>query len=93
MSDKYLLQMCHQSESLKREAILNMLGSPDKYMSQMNGVGGGTSSTSKIALVDRSDREDCDVEYLFGAVSVKDTVVDFSGNCGNLTAAVGVYAI
>ena len=59
----------------------------------MDGLGGGSSSTSKIAIVGPSNRPDCDVDYLFGQVSVKDSMVDYSGNCGNLTAGVAIFSI
>jgi len=55
--------------------------------------GGATSSTSKVVLISRSSRADCDVDYLYGGVSNDKSVVDWSGNCGNLTAAVGPFAI
>lgn len=73
--------------------MLRVVGSPDPYAKQMDGMGGATSSTSKVALVSKSHRADCDVDYRFGAVSVEDAIVDWSGNCGNLTAAVGPFAI
>jgi probable AcnD-accessory protein PrpF len=56
-------------------------------------MGNGTSSTSKVVIIGPSDREDCDVDYLFGAVAIDAPVVDWSGNCGNLSSAVGPYAI
>jgi 2-methylaconitate cis-trans-isomerase PrpF len=56
-------------------------------------LGGASSSTSKVAIISKSNRDDCDVDYEFGAVSVNSNLIDYSGNCGNLTAAVGLYAI
>ncbi|HPE73041.1 MAG TPA: 2-methylaconitate cis-trans isomerase PrpF [Candidatus Competibacter sp.] len=73
--------------------LLRVIGSPDPYGKQIDGMGGGSSSTSKVVLVSRSTRRDCDVDYLFGAVSIESAVIDWSGNCGNLTAAVGPFAI
>jgi 2-methylaconitate isomerase len=73
--------------------ILNALGSPDSYGRQLDGVGGATSSTSKAVIITPSSRTDCDVEYLFAHVAIEHAVIDYSGNCGNLSAAVGVYAI
>lgn len=77
-----------------RDALmLRVIGSPDPYAKQIDGMGAATSSTSKVVIVSRSEREDCDVDYLFGAVAIEDPVVDWSGNCGNLTSAVGPFAI
>lgn len=73
--------------------MLRVIGSPDPYGKQIDGMGGATSSTSKVVLVSKSERLDCDVDYLFGAVAVEQAVVDWSGNCGNLTSAVGPFAI
>ena len=73
--------------------LLRVLGSPDRYGKQIDGMGGGTSSTSKVVIVARSTRPDADVDFLFGAVSIDRAVIDWSGNCGNLSAAVGPFAI
>ncbi len=73
--------------------FLRVIGSPDPYGKQIDGMGGGTSSTSKIVVVGPSSRPDCDVDYLFGAVAIGEPVIDYSGNCGNLSAAVGPFAI
>ncbi|MBE2293686.1 MAG: 2-methylaconitate cis-trans isomerase PrpF [Phycisphaerales bacterium] len=75
------------------QLLLRVIGSPDPYGKQIDGMGGGSSSTSKVALLSRSTRSDCDVDFLFGAVSIESAVIDWSGNCGNLTAAVGPFAI
>ena len=72
-------------------AILALMGSPDP--AQINGLGGATSSTSKLIAVSAGSEPGCDVDYLFAQVTVDRPVVDFGGNCGNLTAAVGSYAI
>jgi probable AcnD-accessory protein PrpF len=77
-----------------RDALmLRVTGSPDPYGKQIDGMGGATSSTSKVVIVGPSVRPDCDVDYLFGAVAIESPVVDWSGNCGNLTSAVGPFAI
>jgi 2-methylaconitate isomerase len=73
--------------------LLRVIGSPDPYGKHTDGMGGGTSSTSKVVILARSDRPDSDVDYLFGAVSIDLPVIDWSGNCGNLSAAVGPCAI
>ena len=77
-----------------RDALLmRVIGSPDPYGKQIDGLGGATSSTSKTVLLSKSTRPDHDVDYLFGQVAIDRAVVDWSGNCGNLSAAVGPFAI
>ena len=73
--------------------LLRVIGSPDPYGKQIDGMGGATSSTSKTVILARSTRPDHDVDYLFGQVSIDSAFVDWSGNCGNLSAAVGPFAI
>jgi probable AcnD-accessory protein PrpF len=73
--------------------LLRVIGSPDPYGKQIDGMGGATSSTSKTVIVCKSSRPDHDVDYLFGQVSIDSAFVDWSGNCGNLSAAVGPFAI
>ncbi|PFG08939.1 2-methylaconitate cis-trans isomerase PrpF [Marinobacter sp. LV10MA510-1] len=73
--------------------LLRVIGSPDPYGKQTDGMGGATSSTSKTVIVSKSTQPDHDVDYLFGQVSIDKPFVDWSGNCGNLTAAVGAFAI
>lgn len=73
--------------------LLRVIGSPDPYEKQIDGMGGATSSTSKAVILSKSDSPDHDVDYLFGQVSIDKPFVDWSGNCGNLSAAVGPYAI
>lgn len=73
--------------------MLRIVGSPDPYAQHIDGMGGATSSTSKVVVVGKSQRADCDVDYRFGAVAIDRPTVDWSGNCGNLTAAVGPFAI
>lgn len=78
----------------ERDALLaRVVGSPDPYGRQIDGMGGATSSTSKVVVVSPSRRPGCDVDYLFGAVSIDAPLIDWSGNCGNLSAAVGPFAI
>jgi len=73
--------------------LLRVIGSPDPYGKQTDGMGGATSSTSKAAILAKSTQPDHDVDYLFGQVAIDKAFVDWSGNCGNLTSAVGSYAI
>ncbi|MDQ0607719.1 putative AcnD-accessory protein PrpF [Variovorax sp. W1I1] len=73
--------------------LLRVIGSPDPYAKQIDGMGAATSSTSKTVILSRSARPDHDVDYLFGQVSIDSAFVDWSGNCGNLSAAVGPFAI
>lgn len=73
--------------------LLRVIGSPDPYGKHTDGMGGATSSTSKTVILSKSDSPDHDVDYLFGQVSIDKPFIDWSGNCGNLTAAVGAFAI
>ena len=73
--------------------LLRVIGSPDPYGKHTDGMGGATSSTSKTVIVSRSSMPEHDVDYLFGQVSIDTAFVDWSGNCGNLLAAVGPFAI
>ena len=73
--------------------LLRVIGSPDPYGKQIDGLGNGTSSTSKTVILSKSQQPGHDVDYLFGQVSIDKPFVDWSGNCGNLTAAVGPFAI
>jgi len=73
--------------------LLRVIGSPDPYGKHTDGMGGATSSTSKTVILAKSESADHDVDYLFGQVSIDKPFVDWSGNCGNLTAAVGSFAI
>lgn len=85
----------HLPEDTQRRdrLLLRLLGSPDPYGKQIDGLGGASSSTSKVALIAPSVQPGCDIDYLFGAVSIGAPLIDWSGNCGNLTAAVGPFAI
>ena len=78
---------------LRERVLLRAMGSPDVYEKQIDGMGGATSSTSKVVLISKSERPDCDIDYLFGQVTIDRPLIDWSGNCGNLTSAVGPFAI
>lgn len=83
-----------QAPGAARDALLlRVIGSPDPYGKHIDGMGGATSSTSKTVIVSKSTRPDHDVDYLFGQVAIDKAFVDWSGNCGNLSAAVGPFAI
>ncbi len=73
--------------------LLRVIGSPDPYGKQIDGMGGATSSTSKVVIVARSCKAGHDVDYLFGQVAIDRAFIDWTGNCGNLSAAVGPFAI
>lgn len=73
--------------------LLRVVGSPDPYGKQIDGMGGATSSTSKTVLVGKSTKPNHDVDYYFGQVSIDKPFMDWSGNCGNLSSAVGPFAI
>ncbi|WP_456292871.1 2-methylaconitate cis-trans isomerase PrpF [Pseudomonas sp. AK106] len=83
-----------QTPGAARDALLlRVIGSPDPYAKQIDGMGGATSSTSKTVILSKSEKADHDVDYLFGQVAIDKPFVDWSGNCGNLSAAVGPFAI
>ncbi|MDE1138124.1 2-methylaconitate cis-trans isomerase PrpF [Paraburkholderia tropica] len=83
-----------QQPGVARDRLLmRVIGSPDPYGKQIDGMGGATSSTSKTVIVAKSERAGHDVDYLFGQVAIDKAFVDWSGNCGNLSAAVGPFAI
>src|SRR5262245_27028111 len=84
---------CQKPGEARDKFLLRVIGSPDPYAKQIDGMGGATSSTSKTVILSRSTRPDHDVDYLFGQVSIDKAFVDWSGNCGNLSAAVGPFAI
>jgi probable AcnD-accessory protein PrpF len=88
-----LPQSAQQPGAARDALLLRVIGSPDPYGKQIDGMGGATSSTSKTVIVSRSNRPDHDVDYLFGQVSIDSAFVDWSGNCGNLSAAIGPFAI
>ncbi len=82
-----------QAGEARDKLLLRVIGSPDPYGKHTDGMGGATSSTSKTVILSKSEKADHDVDYLFGQVSIDKPFVDWSGNCGNLTAAVGSFAI
>jgi probable AcnD-accessory protein PrpF len=88
-----LPEAAHQAGAIRDQLLLRVIGSPDPYGKQIDGMGGATSSTSKTVILDKSTQPHHDVDYLFGQVSIDSAFVDWSGNCGNLTAAVGAFAI
>jgi 2-methylaconitate cis-trans-isomerase PrpF len=79
--------------SLRDRVLLRVLGSPDTYRRQIDGMGGATSSTSKAAIIAPSSRPDSDIDYLVGQIDIDEPTVDYSSNCGNLASAVGPFAI
>lgn len=81
------------SQSEKDQIFLKVLGSPDPYQRQLNGMGGGLSSVSKVAIIERSTRPDADVDYTFVQIAVDKPIADYGQACGNLSASVGPFAI
>lgn len=90
---KDLPEACQSPGEARDKLLLRVIGSPDPYQKQIDGMGGATSSTSKTVILAEPTQPDHDVDYLFGQVSIDKPFVDWSGNCGNLTAAVGAFAI
>ncbi|MBX9298866.1 2-methylaconitate cis-trans isomerase PrpF [Chromobacterium vaccinii] len=88
-----LPEAARQPGAARDKLLLRVIGSPDPYGKQIDGMGGATSSTSKTVIVAKSARPDHDVDYLFGQVAIDKAFVDWTGNCGNLSAAVGPFAI
>jgi hypothetical protein len=82
-----------QPGEARDQLLLRVIGSPDPYGKHTDGMGGATSSTSKTVILSKSSKADHDVDYLFGQVAIDKAFIDWSGNCGNLTAAVGSFAI
>jgi 2-methylaconitate cis-trans-isomerase PrpF len=80
-----------EDSDIKDKVILSIFGSPDKR--QIDGLGGADPLTSKVAIISKSDREDADVNYTFGAVDINEPIIDYRGNCGNLSSGVGPFAI
>jgi probable AcnD-accessory protein PrpF len=89
----FLAEDLPSDREIRDRILLRVIGSPDPYGKHIDGMGGATSSTSKVVILSRSARPDCDIDYLFGQVAIDTPVIDWSGNCGNLTAAVGPFAI
>ncbi|WP_296203796.1 2-methylaconitate cis-trans isomerase PrpF [Psychrobacter sp. UBA3962] len=88
-----LPERCQQPGQARDNFLLRVIGSPDPYGKQIDGLGNGSSSTSKTVILSKSDKDDHDVNYLFGQVNIAKPMIDWAGNCGNLTAAVGACAI
>lgn len=88
-----LPEAAQEAGAFRDALLMRAIGSPDPYEKQIDGMGGATSSTSKTVIVAKSTKPDHDVDYLFGQVAIDKAAVDWSGNCGNLTAAVGAFAI
>ncbi|EHA14013.1 methylitaconate delta2-delta3-isomerase [Halomonas sp. HAL1] len=88
-----LPEAAQQPGVARDQLLLRVIGSPDPYEKQIDGMGGATSSTSKTVILSKSKSAEHDVDYLFGQVSIDKPYVDWSGNCGNLSAAVGPFAI
>jgi len=88
-----LPERCRVPGPARDALLLRVIGSPDPYGKQIDGMGGATSSTSKTVILSKSTRPEHDVDYLFGQISIDKAFVDWSGNCGNLSAAVGAFAI
>ena len=90
---KDLPEACQTAGAPRDAMLLRVIGSPDPYGKQTDGMGVATSSTSKTVILSKSNETDHEVDYLFGQISIDKPFVDWSGNCGNLTAAVGSFAI
>ena len=88
-----LPERCQVAGSARDNFLLRVIGSPDPYGKQIDGLGNGSSSTSKTVILSPSSSDDHDVNYLFGQVNIAKPMIDWAGNCGNLTAAVGACAI
>ena len=88
-----LPKAAQQPGKIRDQLLLRVIGSPDPYGKQIDGMGGASSSTSKTVILAKSTQPEHDVDYLFGQVAIDRAFVDWSGNCGNLTAAVGAFAI
>jgi probable AcnD-accessory protein PrpF len=93
LSVEDLPEACRVPGPARDALLMRIIGSPDPYGKQIDGMGAATSSTSKTVLLAKSAKPDHDVDYLFGQVSIDKAFVDWSGNCGNLSAAVGPFAI
>ena len=90
---KDLPEACQVPGEARDKLLMRVIGSPDPYGAQIDGMGGATSSTSKTVIVSKSTMPDHDVDYLFGQVAIDRPFMDWSGNCGNLSAAIGPFAI
>ncbi len=88
-----LPEPCRMPGPARDALLMRVIGSPDPYGKHTDGMGGATSSTSKCVIISRSTQPDHDVDYLYGQVAIEESFVDWSGNCGNLSSAVGPFAI
>ncbi|MGE6793048.1 2-methylaconitate cis-trans isomerase PrpF [Pseudomonas guineae] len=88
-----LPQNCQVPGAPRDQLFMRVIGSPDPYAAQIDGMGGATSSTSKCVILSKSSQPDHDADYLYGQVSIDKAFVDWSGNCGNLSTAAGAFAI
>ncbi|WP_394236951.1 2-methylaconitate cis-trans isomerase PrpF [Pseudomonas anguilliseptica] len=88
-----LPQSCQVPGAARDNLFMRVIGSPDPYAAQIDGMGGATSSTSKCVILSKSSQPDHDVDYLYGQVSIDKAFVDWSGNCGNLSTGAGAFAI
>ncbi|WP_339079200.1 2-methylaconitate cis-trans isomerase PrpF [Pseudomonas sp. TMP9] len=88
-----LPERCQVPGAARDALFMRVIGSPDPYAAQIDGMGGATSSTSKCVIVSKSSQPDHDVDYLYGQVSIDKAFVDWSGNCGNLSTGAGAFAI
>ena len=88
-----LPERCQVAGAARDNFLLRVIGSPDPYGKQIDGLGNGSSSTSKTVILSKAKQADHDVNYLFGQVNIAKPMIDWAGNCGNLTAAVGTCAI
>lgn len=89
----FLAEDLPRDPAARDRILLRVIGSPDPYGKHTDGMGGATSSTSKVVILSKSTRPGCDVDYRFGQVAIDRPVIDWSGNCGNLSAAVGPFAL
>ncbi|WP_425914700.1 2-methylaconitate cis-trans isomerase PrpF [Pseudomonas sp. GWSMS-1] len=88
-----LPQSCQVPGAARDKLFMRVIGSPDPYAAQIDGMGGATSSTSKCVILSKSSQPDHDVDYLYGQVSIDKAFVDWSGNCGNLSTGAGAFAL
>ncbi|MFI8738861.1 2-methylaconitate cis-trans isomerase PrpF [Ectopseudomonas toyotomiensis] len=88
-----LPERCQVPGAARDRLFMRVIGSPDPYSAQIDGMGGATSSTSKCVILSKSTQPDHDVDYLYGQVSIDKAFVDWSGNCGNLSTAAAAFAI
>ncbi|MGE6263485.1 2-methylaconitate cis-trans isomerase PrpF [Aeromonas media] len=88
-----LPERCQVPGPARDALFLRVIGSPDPYSAHMDGMGGATSSTSKCVILSKSSQPDHDVDYLYGQIAIDKALIDWSGNCGNLSTAAGAFAI